>query len=197
MKKFDYLGEIDQDGNPKVFNRELMVAEMKLLKGRRVIFSIEEESDERSLSQLRYFRGYVVPAFVEAFANLGERWTLENMYRSLMNQFFWEEKESSAGEGFTRVYLSFSKGGGISKKLFNEKLEEIQQFAAENLDYDLKPPDSEYQRRWTPPQAHNSSVTKDEGAYIQEGEASEYYQQSQNRGKTRLSNWPEEPPGNG
>lgn len=143
MKRFVYEGMIDENGKAKIFNRHQMDEELQLMAGQNFIMTIEEQPKETSHKQRKYFRGYVVPEFVKGFKALGISYGNQDMYRILMNDFFYEDIESPLNtDGFVRVYLSFRDGGGITTKLFMQKMEEeIIPFAAENLNVVINDPD--------------------------------------------------------
>ena len=86
-------------------------------------------------NQRRYFFGVVVSLIQKKFIELGTQCTKEQVVDFLKDKFLFTEEYSPLTNSIVKTQISLSNTSeGLSKEVFSEKKEEIQQWCAEKLD---------------------------------------------------------------
>ena len=130
-----------------------MQEDVACFKGKEVLVSIIERPRARTLQQLRYFRGVLLPLVVEGFYSAGYFQDKEGVidksrvYKELMERFFYREVWNDKKGGFDKVVLSMGEEAPeenrVTKQKFNDVLPHIQQWAIEDLKMYIPDPNEE------------------------------------------------------
>lgn len=111
----------------------------------KVRIKVETVEKTRSLQQLRYYRGVMLIEAQKAWANAGYRYTLDYIDGLMKAEFLYTEIINGKTGDVHRQPWSMSNHGGVTSTGFIEKKAEIQQWYAENLDYNIPDPNEKLQ----------------------------------------------------
>lgn len=111
------------------------------LNGKRVEVSIDEFSDGITANQRNYFFGVIVNILHSFFVTSGTRCDKSDVVDYIKDKWLFRESFSPLCSSIIKTPISLSdSSGGMTKKEFSEKKEQIQEFAATVLDVVIPDP---------------------------------------------------------
>jgi len=144
MKRIEAHGVITDQGDLKLFNRELFLKQIKESskgKQRSIRITLVENEDNISSGQRRYFFGVVARMIQSRFMELGDSYQLRDVVFFLKNNFMFRERVCKFTGEIIKELISLSDSDeGMTKPEFQHSKEAIQQWATEKLDLYIPDP---------------------------------------------------------
>ena len=129
-----YLGKVTEDGKLKIWHKSRFYEDLKLLAGKQIEITIHKKRKKRSTSQLGYWHAVVVAMVHERFKELGNHYSKQQIHEYLKSNFLFEEIVNKKTGDITKMPLSLGEDGNVSTTQMMEAIEEIQQWAVEDLE---------------------------------------------------------------
>jgi len=133
MPKMEYFGHVTEDGKLKIHYQQNFVEEIKQFSGKKVTILVKNKRKDRSLPQLRYWWGVIVPMVKDGLKEVGYQYSKEQVHQFLKLQYLYTEfPDTNTGE-MLRVPRELKDGGDVTTTELMECIAEVQLWASEFL----------------------------------------------------------------
>ena len=110
---------------------------------KKIVVKVDVYVKKRSLQQLRYYRGVMLPQAQKAWADAGYRYSLDQIDQLMKAEFLYSEIVNKKTGEVHKASWSMADGGGVTAFEFAQKWEEIYQWYSENLSYSIPAPNEQ------------------------------------------------------
>lgn len=144
MKRIEASGVITDQGELKLYNREMFLKQIKESsngKQKSVRLVLIELEDNISSRQRRYFFGVIARMVQSRMLELGDSYQLSDVVFFLKNHFIFRERVDKFTGEIVKELISLSDSDeGLTKGEFQRSKEAIQKWATENIDLYIPDP---------------------------------------------------------
>jgi len=138
--KFIFHGYVEK-GKLSLYNRNGLPEILPTFEGMEVSLTLQERKTERTQKQNRYYWGVVIPLVRMGLKELGYRGTTKEATHKLLKSMFL--KEELVNESSGEVLTFQGSTANLSTQQFTDYIDEVVQFAAEELSVDIPQPNEQ------------------------------------------------------
>lgn len=136
------LGSVDEFDDMYIANRKELKHDLALFRGKQIRITIEEDQVNISENQRRYLLGVMSKHIIKAFAEKGTPVLQKQVVSFLKATFLFREEYSPILDEVLKSEISLSNSSeGLKRKEFTVMKENIQRWAATELQYEIPDPD--------------------------------------------------------